>query len=75
MLDLLDESEKIFEFGIRLAKNTHAAEVADVALVIAPGIERENIASLEGGMDCKATSTGMSAITAPFYRALRRFKR
>jgi len=27
----------------------------------------ENIASLEGGLDCKATSTGMSAITAAMY--------
>ncbi|MCH8829096.1 MAG: PLP-dependent transferase [Planctomycetes bacterium] len=27
----------------------------------------ENIASLEGGIDCKATSTGMSAITAVMY--------
>ena len=27
----------------------------------------ENIAALEGGIDCKATSTGMSAITATMY--------
>lgn len=27
----------------------------------------ENIASLEGGIDCKATSTGMSAITSTMY--------
>lgn len=27
----------------------------------------ENIASLEGGIDCKATSTGMSAITSALY--------
>ena len=27
----------------------------------------ENIASLEGGIDCRATSTGMSAITATTY--------
>ena len=27
----------------------------------------ENIASLEGGIDCKATSTGMSAITAALH--------
>jgi O-succinylhomoserine (thiol)-lyase len=27
----------------------------------------ENIASLEGGIDCRATSTGMSAITAAMY--------
>src|SRR5262249_58774796 len=43
-LDLLDLGQQIFELGIRLAVNRHPTEVADIAVIVAAGIEREHVA-------------------------------
>ena len=43
-LDRVDLGEEVGELGIRLALDRHAAEVADIALVVAAGIEGEDVA-------------------------------
>ena len=44
-LNLLDLAEQVFELGVRLAEDRHAREVADIAVVVAAGIEREHVAA------------------------------
>ena len=45
-LDVLDLAQEVFELGIGLAVDGHAAEVADIAVIVAAGIEREDVAFL-----------------------------
>ena len=47
LLDLLDHAEKVLKLGIRLAEDPHAAQVADVALVISAGVEGQDVAGLQ----------------------------
>ena len=43
-LNVLDLGQQILELGIRLALDRHAAEIADIAVIVAAGIEREDVA-------------------------------
>ena len=43
-LDRLDLAQQVLELGVRLAEDRHAAEIADIAVIIAAGIEREHVA-------------------------------
>ena len=46
MLHRFDFGQQILKLGIRLAKNAHAAEVADIAVIVAAGIDRQHLAFL-----------------------------
>ena len=64
-LDGFDLTEVIDELGIRLAVDRHAADVADVAVVVAAGIERQDIAlapDLIGRRTVEAGAGGDEAI-------------
>ena len=39
LLDGFDLGEQIFKLGVRLADNAHARQIADIAVIIAAGIE------------------------------------
>ena len=43
-LNCVDHTEKILELGIGLAQDAHTAEIANIALKVAAGVEREDIA-------------------------------
>src|SRR4029079_8320254 len=45
-LDGLDLAQKILELGVRLALDGHAADIADIALVVTAGIDRHDLALL-----------------------------
>ena len=45
-LDLLDLGQQVLELGVRLAQDRHAGEVADIAVIVAAGIDREHVALL-----------------------------
>ena len=47
LLDLLDHTEKVHKLGIWLIQNPHPAQIADIALVISPGIEGKDVAGFE----------------------------
>ena len=42
----LDLAEQIFELGVRLALDRHAADVADIAVIVAAGVDRHDVALL-----------------------------
>ena len=46
LLDGFDLGQQIDQFGIGLADDPHAREVADIAVIIAAGIERQHVALL-----------------------------
>ena len=46
LLNLLDFGEQLAEFGVGLAKYRHAGDVADIAVVIAAGIQRQDVTLL-----------------------------
>ena len=45
-LDRLDLAQQVLELGVRLAQDRHAGEVADIAVIVAAGIDREHVALL-----------------------------
>src|SRR5208282_3267886 len=47
LLDLLDHTKKVYKLGIWLTQNPHPAQIADIALVISPGIEGKDVAGFE----------------------------
>src|SRR5271166_3477172 len=47
LLDLLDHTQKVHKLGVRLAQNPHPAQIADMALIISPGIEGKDVVGLE----------------------------
>ncbi len=64
-LDALDLGQEIHEFGVGLALDRHAADVADIAVVIAAGVDRHYVALLPflvGGRAIVAGAGGDEAI-------------
>ncbi len=43
-LNALDLRQQIFELGVGLAVDRHPTEVADIAVIVAAGVEREHVA-------------------------------
>ena len=65
LLDRLDLGEEILKLGVRLAQDGHPAEVADIALVVAAGVDRHRIAlapDLVGRRAVEAGAGGDQAI-------------
>ncbi len=57
-LDLLDLAQQVLELGIGLAVDRHAAEIADIAVVIAAGVERQDVARLPALLGGRAVEAG-----------------
>src|SRR5262249_59001219 len=57
LLDGLDRRQQIFQFLIRFADDAHAGNVADIAVIIAAGIEREHVALLPALIRGRAVET------------------
>src|SRR6516162_10887659 len=68
LLDLLDHAKKVQKLGIRLANDPHAAQIADIALKISPGIKGKDVAGLEA-------LVGGRPVVAPASRDQAVFKR
>src|ERR1700732_466651 len=47
LLDLLDHTKKVHKLGVRLTQNPHPAQIADIALIISPGIEGKDVTGLD----------------------------
>src|SRR6478752_1578222 len=65
LLDLLDHTEKVHKLGIWLTQNPHPAQIADIALVISPGIEGKDVAGFEaliGRRPIEALAGGHQAV-------------
>ena len=55
---VLDLAQQVLELGIGLAVDRHAAEVADIAVIVAAGIEREDVALLPALLGRRAVEAG-----------------
>ena len=58
LLDLVDRGEEVDELGVGLTENAHAAEVADIAVEVGAGIERQDFAGLQHLIRRRAVEAG-----------------
>src|SRR5258705_3432434 len=47
LLNGLDLAEQVLKLGVRLADTAHAAEIADIAVIIGAGVQRDDVAGTE----------------------------